>query len=154
MYILPVKQFSAKSKHPVGNIESLWVELYPQLSKQSLCLCCAYQPPSKMDFYDHLISECTKASLQVQKLLVVGLKYLSPKLPEYKLSRHFVNTIGLCEMFNGPTQITDSTCSHLDVFLTNTSCSFDDVSTLPVGFSDHHIVMDTYLARRYHIIDL
>ena len=53
-------------------------------------------------------------------------------------------------MFSGPTRITQSTCSHLDVFLTNSSCSFEDVSALPVGFSDHHTVMGTYLTRRSH----
>lgn len=134
-----------------GHIESLWVELYPR-SKHSLLLCCAYRPPSKMDFYEYLTSECNQACLQTQKLLVVGdlnSNSLSPKLlPEYKLLKCFMNTIGLCEMFTGPTRITDSTSSHLDVFLTNNSCSFDNVSALPVGFSDHHLVMGNYLARR------
>ena len=52
----------------------------------------------------------------------------------------------LCEMFNEPTRITEST-SRLDVFLTNSSCSFDTVFGVP---SDHHIVMGTYLAQRSH----
>ena len=133
-----------------GSIESLWVELYPQ-SKRSLFLCCTYRPPSKMDFYDHLTLECTKGSLLTKKLLIIGdfnSNSLSPKLPEYKLLKHFINSFGLCEMFSRPTRITQLTCSHLDVFLTNSSCSFKDVSALPVGFNDHHIVMGTYLARR------
>ena len=51
-------------------------------------------------------------------------------------------------MFTGPTRVTDSTSSHLDVFLPNCSFSFIDVIALPVGFIDHHIVVGTYLARQ------
>ena len=53
-------------------------------------------------------------------------------------------------MFTGPTRVTESSSSHLDVFLTNCSYSFTDVTALPVGFSDHHIVVGTYLTRRSH----
>ena len=63
-------------------------------------------------------------------------------------------TIDLCEMFNKPARITESTSSHLYVFLTNSSFSFDDVFAVPVGFSDHHVGMGTYvrtyLAGRSH----
>ena len=48
--------------------------------------------------HEHLTSECNKDCLQVQKLLIVGdvnSNSLSPKLPEYKLLRHFVNAIDL-----------------------------------------------------------
>ena len=45
-------------------------------------------------------------------------------------------------MFTGPTRVTDSTSSHLDIFV--------DVTAVPVGFSDHHIVMGTYLAWQSH----
>ena len=36
------------------------------------------------------------------------------------------------------------------LFLTNCSYSFTDVTALPVGYSDHHIVVGTYLTRRSH----
>ena len=49
-------------------------------------------------------------------------------------------------MFTGPTtRITELSSSHLDVFLTNCSYSFTDVIALSVGFSDRHIVVETYL---------
>ena len=53
-------------------------------------------------------------------------------------------------MFTGPTRVTDSTSSHLDVFLANCCYSFVDVTTVLVGFSDHHVVMGTYLAQQSH----
>ena len=45
-----------------GNVESLWVELFPR-TKRSLLLCCVYRPPSKVDFYDLFASECEKIML-------------------------------------------------------------------------------------------
>lgn len=48
------------------------------------------------------------------------------------------------------TRITETTPSHLDVFLTNSVFSFTDVIALPVGFSDHHVVVGTYLTRQSH----
>ena len=55
-----------------GNVESLWIELFPR-SKRSLLMCCAYRLPSKADFYDHFTSECERSLLSVsQKFLIVG----------------------------------------------------------------------------------
>ena len=128
------------------------MELYSQ-SKHSLLLCCAYRPPSKMDFYEYFAIECEKGFSYTQKVLIVGdlnSNILSSKLPELKILCSFMNAFGLCKMFNEPTCSTESTSSHLDVFLPNGSFSFDKVFALPVGFSDHHIAMGTYLARRSH----
>jgi len=58
--------YSQKPDFSNGEIESLWVELYPR-SKRSLLLCCAYRPPSKLDFYEHLTLECEKGFSCVKK---------------------------------------------------------------------------------------
>ena len=42
-----------------GNIESLWIQLYPN-SKRAVLLCCVYRSPSDYHFYDNLILECEK----------------------------------------------------------------------------------------------
>ena len=75
---------------------------------------------------------------------------LSTKLPECRLLQSFSSSFGLQDMFAGPTRVTESTSSHLDVFLTNSVFSFTDVTAFLVGFSDHHIVVGTYLTRRSH----
>ena len=54
----------------------------------------------------------------------------------------------LHDMFSGPTRITESSCSHLDVFLTGTSYSFSNVTGFPCSFSDHHLVLGDYFGRR------
>ena len=53
-------------------------------------------------------------------------------------------------MFTGPTQTTESSSSYLDVFLTNSLFFFTDVIAFPVGFSDHHVAVSTYLTRQSH----
>ena len=86
------------------------MELYPK-SKQSLLLCCAYRPPSKFDFYEYLTLECEKGFSYASKVLIVGdlnSNILSPQLPECKLLDSFINGFDLCEMFKGPTRITES----------------------------------------------
>ena len=106
-----------------------------------------------MDFYEYFTLECEKGFLHVPKVLIVGnlnSNILSPKLPECKLLDTLMNAFDLHEMFHGPTQITEATSTHLDVFLTNCSFAFTDLLVKPIGFSDHHIVMGTYLARRTH----
>ena len=55
-------------------------------------------------------------------------------------------------MFSGPTRITESSSSHLDVFLTGTSCSFSNVAGFPCSFSDHHLVLGDYFGRRSHAL--
>jgi len=39
----------------------------------------------------------------------------------------------------GPTRITQSTSSHLDVLMINCSFAFADALVKPIGFSDYHI---------------
>ena len=86
-----------------GEIESLWVELYPK-SKRSLLLYCAYRRPSKLDFYEYLTLECEKGFSYASKVLIVGdfnSNILSPLLPECKLLDSFIDGFDLCEMFKG-----------------------------------------------------
>ena len=136
-----------------GNVESLWIELFPH-SKRSLLVCCAYCPPSKADFYDYFASECERSLLSAsQKVLIVGdlnSDLLHPTLPQSRRLQDFMSDFHLSDMFSGPTRITESSSSHLDVFLTSTSCSFSNVAGFPSSFSDHHLVLGDYFGRRSH----
>ena len=103
-----------------GQTESIWGELYPR-SKRSSLLCCAYQPSFKMDFFDNFIIECENGSRCSCKILIMGdfnSDVLSPQLPECRLFKRFISNFDLQDMFTGPTQVTESSSSHLDVFLT------------------------------------
>lgn len=107
-----------------------------------------------MDFYEYFTLEYEKGFLHVPKVLIVGdfnSNILSPKLPEWKLLDILINVLDLHEVFHGPTRITESASTHLDVFLTNCLFAFADVLAKAVWFSDHHIIMGTYLAGRTHL---
>ena len=81
-----------------GQTKSIWGEMYPQ-SKRSLLLCCAYRPPSKIDFFDHFIIECENGSCCSCKLLIMGdfnSDVLSPQLPECRLfNKRFISSFDL-----------------------------------------------------------
>ena len=81
----------------------------------------------------HFTIECEKKFSHSQKVLIAGdlnSNILSSKLPG---SCSFMTAFDLCEMFNEPTWITESTSFHLDVFLTKSLFSFDDVFAVPIG---------------------
>ena len=87
------------------------------------------------------------------KVLILGdlnSNLLNPTCRQAVLLHHLMNDFVLSDLFQGPTRVTESSCSHLDVFLTNNSCSFGDVSAVPCGFSDHHVVFGNYYCRRTH----
>lgn len=102
-----------------GNIESLWIKLFPR-SKRSPLVCCAYHPPSKADFYDHFALECERSLLSAsEKVLIVGdlnSDLLHPTLPRSCWLQDFMSDFYLSDMFSGPTRITESSSCHLDVF--------------------------------------
>ena len=125
--------------------------------KGSLLLCCVYRPPSKVDFYDLFILECEKLILHnarnFQKILVLGdlnSDLLNTTCRQSILLHHLMTDFNLSDLFHGPTRITESSCSHLDVFLSNTPCSFRDVTAVPCHFSDHHVVLGDYYCRKLH----
>ena len=56
------------------------------------------------------------------KSLVMGdfnSDVILPQLPECCLFKCFISNFSLQDMLTGPTRITESSCSHLDVLLTN-----------------------------------
>ena len=75
--------------------------------------------------FNHFIIECQNGSHCSCKILIMGdfnSDVLSPQLPECRLFKRFISNFDLQDMFTGPTRITESSSSHLDVFLIN--CSY------------------------------
>ena len=75
-----------------------------------------------------------------QKVLIVGdlnSDLLHPALLQSRKLQEFMSEFHVNDLFSGPTHITESSSSHLDVFLSNTSYSFSNVVGLPCSFSDH-----------------
>ena len=86
-------------------------------------------------------------------MLIVGdlnSDLLHPALPQSHRLQEFMSEFHVNDLFSGPTCITESSSSHLDVFLSNTSYSFSNVVGLPCSISDHQIIIGDYFGRRSH----
>ena len=55
-----------------GNVESLWIQLYPH-TKRAVLLCCVYRSPSDYHFYDNFLVECEKGLLTYCDRLVISI---------------------------------------------------------------------------------
>ena len=109
-----------------GKIESLWLQLFPG-SKRSMLVCCAYRPPSCMEFFEHLSEECELSLVgKVQKLCINGdfnSDFLQPVLHQTRLLLQLMKHFNFHELVGKPTRVIASGCSQIDVILTNV---FDD----------------------------
>ena len=139
-----------------GGIETLWLQLFPG-STRSLLVCCAYRSPSCMAFYDHLSEECELSlSGRVHKLCILGdfnSDLLQPALPHTKLLIQLMKHFNFRELVGRPTRITSSSCSQLDILMTNVFEDFCDSEVIPCSCSDHHLIYSHYYARGIKLIN-
>jgi len=133
-----------------GNVESLWVELFPN-SKRAALMCCAYRSPSDCHFFDNFMMECEKGLLSYcQKLVILGDLNSNLALSssqQTKFLRSFMNQFHLYELVQSPTRVTATSSSQLDLILTNSPFNFQNTAAVPFSGSDHHVVVSFYCAR-------
>ena len=91
-----------------------------------MLICCAYRPPSCMEFFEHLSEECELSLVgKVQKLFITGdfnSDLLQPALPQTRLLLQLMKHFNFHELVRKPTRVTASGY-YIDVILTNV---FDD----------------------------
>jgi len=83
--ISPRIKFAVRSDLSNGNIEAVWIELFPN-SRQAMLVCCVYRPPSQYTFFDNFLAECEAAQLQCPRLSVladVNVNLLNPSSLSY-----------------------------------------------------------------------
>ena len=154
-----------------GNVESLWVELFPN-SKRALLLCCAYRSPSDCHFFDNLMVECEKGLLiYCQRLVILGdliSNPMSSTSQQTKFLYSFINQFHLHELVQSPTRVMATSTSQFDLILTNCPSHFQNTAAVPFSGSDHHAVVSFFCARgisqstdhkivysrRYHKLDV
>ena len=133
-----------------GNVESLWIQLYPN-TKRAVLLCCVYRSPSDYHFYDNFLVECEKGLLTYgDRLVVLGdfnSNFSQVSSPQTKLLFSFMKQFRLHELVQSPTRVTATTTSHLDLILTNIPSFFQNTVAIPFCGSDHHIVLTHFCAR-------
>ncbi len=134
-----------------GDIESLWIELFPG-SKRSMLLCCAYRSPSfsASCFYDHLLSECDQGLLHSRKFVILGdlnSDCFSPNLPQTKMLKTFLQRSTSENLVSSATRLFNGHRSLLDVVVTNDSSCFSNTRSSPFSGSDHHIISTQFAPR-------
>ena len=78
--ISPRVKYVVRNELSVGNIETMWIEVFPT-SKRTILLFCVYRLPSQYTFFDNLLFKCAAAQLQYPRLLVlsdVNVNLLNP----------------------------------------------------------------------------
>ena len=132
-----------------GNVESLWVELFPN-SKRAVLLCCAYRSPSDYHFFDNLMVECEKGLLtSCQNLVIMGdlnSNPMSSVSQQTKFLYSFMNRFHLHELVQSPTRVTATSSSQLDLILANCPSHFQNTTAVPFSGSNHHAVVSFFCA--------
>ena len=104
-----------------------------------------------MAFYDDFLQECENFLVRkTQKLLIVGdlnSELLQPTLPQMHMPVAMMKHLNLCELVGQPTGVTGSSCSQIDVTLTNDPDDFHHSAIVPCSCSDHHRILSHYYAR-------
>ena len=105
----------------------------------------SYCPPSQSNFFDNLLTVCNLALAANKQIAIMGdlnCNLLTPSLSNTKLLFSFCRQLKLTELVCTPTRITsDSSVSHLDVILTNTTDHFHQTFAISFSISDHHLVL-------------
>ena len=131
-----------------GNVESLWVELFPN-SKRAVLLCCAYRSPSDYHFFDNLMVECEKGLLtSCQNLVIMGdlnSNPMSSVSQQTKFLYSFMNQFHLHKLVQSPTRVTATSSSQLDLILANCPSHFQNTTAVPFSGSDHHAVVSFFV---------
>jgi len=95
--------------------------------------------------------ECEKALLHsCQKLIILSDLNSDVALAssqQTKLLLSFMNQFHFTELVQSPTHITATTCSQLDLILTNIPTFSQNPVAMPCSDSDHHIVIMHFCAR-------
>lgn len=152
-YISNLLHFKPRLDLCVGNIETVWMEVFPG-SKRSMLLCCAYKSPSipNIGFYDSLISECDKglSSAKQNNLTILGdfnSDLLKPSLPQTKCLNELCRHLKLVHLKTEATRVVNGAVSLIDVILTNNESCFRHMSLCPFSGSDHQIVATHFVPR-------
>ena len=135
-----------------GEVESVWIELFPGSMKRSIFVACVYRSPSTSPqyFFDNLMSECESDCVATSRFMLMGdfnCNCMTPELSQTKLLDQFCVHVQLQNLVLEPTRLFMGQVGVLDLILTNQVSSFSDIGVTPFAGSDHHMVSCQYFPR-------
>ena len=149
IYIKEYLSFTPRPDLQVDNLEAVWVEL--NLGNEKILVGAFYMAPGTPTAYWQLIRESIhKADTTMLKYFILGdfnTDFLSN--PSHHL-RQILNLYNLHQVTNGPTRITATTSSCLDLILTQSLSVIKSVEILPEICSDHCVPV-AVLKHPFHV---
>ena len=124
------------------DISCLWIEVTPENGK-SFLLGNLYMPPdSKIEYNDRFEDFIDMVSKENKEFILFGdlNKNLSPERPDTEWL-NFTMSLGLSQMVNQPTRVTQMTSSLIDHIYTNVEKNINHVSVCKLCISDHYAIV-------------
>ena len=136
--------FCAFISSEAEEIESIWIEIWPSRQHcKGILLTTIYRPPDTSkylhkDFNAVFNSMVTKASGESKEMIVLGdmnVNFLVPE--ENKNLKSVLELLGLKQIIEKPTRITETSRTLIDVILTNTPANISCTDVIATGIGDH-----------------
>ena len=132
-----------------NGVEALWVEIKPKNSK-AILIGTIYRPPRSSCEYQSMIEQMVSrvSDLNVELIVLGDLNYnmLCPK--ESKPIKKLCYQNSLHQLIESPTRKTETSCTLLDIILTNSPQNVRENGVLSLGISDHNLI---YVTRKLYI---
>ena len=90
-----------------GNVESIWVEVFPK-TERSMLFCCVYCPPFQFCFFDKFLAECKSGLLQCPRITILvdmNADLLKPSCAQTMSLLSVMKQLQLVDLVNAPTRI-------------------------------------------------
>ena len=108
-----------------------------------------YRPPrSNVEYYTSIEQSISKVLDSNVEVIVLGdFNYNMLCSKESKVIKKLCNQNSLYQMIESPTRVTETSCSLLDIILTNSPQNVRESNGIPLGISDHNLV---YVTRKLY----
>ena len=136
-----------KERYDLENddIESIWLEVFPNKAK-SFLICCMYRPPENSKYLSSNFNKTfsnmlmTVTELQKEVILLGDLNVNFLKKNDNPDIKDTINLFGFKQVITQPTRITDISSTLIDVIITNKVSNISTTDVIPLSLSDHDMV--------------
>ncbi|OON91327.1 MAG: hypothetical protein ATN33_01430 [Epulopiscium sp. Nele67-Bin001] len=136
-----------------ANVEciGLNISLCPAMSFTVICV---YRPPSAKDvFYDHLQTILKHCNSKKEIILLGDFNVNWDSKSDKKKIKHLTDKYNLIQIIKGPTRITNTSNTTIDLIFTNRPERISKTFNLLSGLSDHNFILCTRKIKRKHIME-
>lgn len=128
-------------------IEQLWIKLF--LDDFTVAFGIVYKPPeqSYVDFFSKFEATASEIMFQVEQVICVGdfnIDLMRPEAPNSRYAYKIFEGLGLKQLINEPTRLTDNSATMIDLILSNDHIGTISSGTIPDRIADHQLVFSKF----------